>query len=108
MKRLAKVLVYSVAVAVSVLMTVGCSTPYPFGTLYTGVDLPVAVGNSELQWSRKGTASCYSILGLIANGDASINNACKNGGITKVSWVTYSVKNILGAYGVYTTTVYGD
>ena len=108
MKRLAKVLVYSVAVAAAVLMTVGCSTPYPFGTIYTKVDLPVAVGNSELQWSRKGTASCYSILGLIANGDASINNACKNGGITKVSWVTYSVNNILGAYGIYTTTVYGD
>ena len=108
MRKFAKVLVYSVAVAASVLMTVGCATSYPFGTLYTKVDLPVAVGNSELQWSKKGSASCYSFLGLIACGDASINNACKNGGITKVSWVTYSVNNILGAYGVYTTTVYGD
>ena len=39
---------------------------------------------------------------------ASVNAACHNGGITKVSWVSYSVDNILGAYGVYTTTVYGD
>ena len=108
MKKLTKVLVYSAAILASVLVTTGCATSYPFGTLYTGVDLPVAVGTSELQWSRKGTASCYSILGLIANGDASINSACKNGGITKVSWVTYSVRNILGAYGIYTTTVYGD
>ena len=108
MRKIAKVLVYSVAVAASALMTVGCATSYPFGTLYTKVDLPVAVGNSELQWSKKGSASCHSFLGLIACGDASINNACKNGGITKVSWVTYSVNNILGAYGIYTTTVYGD
>ena len=108
MKKLTKVLVYTVAIAASALMSVGCATSYPFGTLYTKVDLPVTVGNSELQWSKKGTASCYSVLGLIASGDASINAACKQGGITKVSWVTYSVNNILGAYGIYTTTVYGD
>ena len=107
MKKLTKVFVYTAAVAASLLMT-ACATSYPFGTLYTGIDLPVAVGNSDLQWSKKGTASCYSVLGLIASGDASINAACKQNGITKVSWVTYSVKNILGAYGIYTTTVYGD
>ena len=108
MKKLTKVLVYAIAVAASVLTTVGCATSYPFGTLYTKVDLPVAVGTSELQWSKKGTASCHSFLGLIAIGDASINAACKQSGITKVSWVSYKVNNILGTYGVYTTIVYGD
>jgi hypothetical protein len=48
------------------------------------------------------------VIGVVACGDASINAACHAGGITKVSWVSYSVDNILGTYGVYTTTVYGD
>ena len=48
------------------------------------------------------------ITGCFASGDASINAACKNGGITKVSWVSYSVNNFLGTYATYTTTVYGD
>ena len=108
MKKITKALVYSIAVAASVLLTTGCATSYPFGTIYTGVELPVTVGNSDLQYSKKGTASCHSFLGLIAIGDASINAACKQSGITKVSWVSYKVDNILGSYGVYTTIVYGD
>ena len=84
MKKLTKVLAYSAAVIASVLVTTGCATSYPFGTLYTGVDLPVAVGNSELQWSRKGTASCYSILGLIANGDGMKDVRICNGDIVFV------------------------
>ena len=108
MKKLTKVLAYSLAVAASVLVTTGCATPLPLGVLYTKVTLPGAVGNSELQWSKSGTAKCYSVIGVIANGDASVNAACHNGGITKVSWVSDSVDNILGAYGVFSTTVYGD
>lgn len=108
MKKLTKVLVYSLAVAASVFVTTGCATPVPLGLIYTKVTLPGAVGNSELQYSKTGTASCYSIIGVVAAGDASVNAACHNGGITKVSWVSYSVNNIMGAYGSYTTTVYGD
>lgn len=108
MKKLTKILVYSLALAAAVLVTAGCATPLPLGVIYTKVKLPGAIGNSELQWSKSATAKCYSVIGIIASGDASINCACRNGGITKVSWVTYSVDNILGAYGVYTTTVYGD
>jgi len=57
---------------------------------------------------KVGTATATSILGLIATGDASIEAATRNGGITKVKYVDYSVKNILGLFGEYTTTVYGD
>ena len=107
MKSWKKAVIYSLALAASVLAT-GCATPVPMGLIYTKVTLPVTVGNSDLQYSKTGTAKCYSVLGIIANGDASINAACHNSGITKVSWVSYSVDNILGTYGVYTTTVYGD
>lgn len=108
MKRLAKAMLYSVAIALCAVCATGCATPLPLGLLYTKVTLPGAVGNSELQYSKSATAKCYSVIGVVACGDASINAACHAGGITKVSWVSYSVNNILGTYGVYTTTVYGD
>ena len=68
---------------------------------------PVKLNGIKID-SKTGKAKCYSVIGCFASGDASINAACKDGGITKVSWVSYSVDNFLGTYGVYTTTVYGD
>jgi hypothetical protein len=43
-----------------------------------------------------------------AEGDASIEAAKKNGGITTVSSVDTKVKSILGIYTTYTTTVRGN
>ena len=58
--------------------------------------------------SKKGIAYCESFLGLITTGDASIQAAADNGGITKISHVDWDVRNILGLYGKYTVTVYGE
>lgn len=107
MKVWKKALIFTAPILATAVIT-GCATPLPLGVIYTKVTLPGAVGNSELQYSKTGTAKCYSIIGCFASGDASINAACKNGGITKVSWVSYSVNNFLGTYATYTTTVYGD
>ncbi|MBC8234123.1 hypothetical protein H8E77_31640 [bacterium] len=77
------------------------------GGLYTEVKGPVtATANSN--YSKVGTASCESILGLIATGDASIETAAKNGGITKIHHVDYESKSILGIYAKYTVIVYGE
>ena len=51
---------------------------------------------------------CTSILSMVATGDASIEAAMKNGGITKVHHVDWQAKNILGIYGEFKTTVYGE
>lgn len=86
----------------------GCATPFPLGQIYTGISSPVAAGNGDLAYTKVGTAVSTSILGLVATGDASIKTAAANGGITKVKYVDYRAKNILGIFGKYTTTVYGD
>ena len=86
----------------------GCATPYPQGVLYTEIKAPAAVGAEGLAYSKVGVSKATSILGLVATGDASIKAASENGGIKKVKYVDYSAKNILGVYGEYTTTVYGD
>lgn len=86
----------------------GCATPFPHGVIYTEVKSPVAVGDGNGSYSKVGVAKATSIIGMVATGDASIKAAMANGGISKIKFVDYDSKNILGLYGEYTTTVYGD
>ena len=90
-----------------VVVVSGCATPYPYGAFYTEVKSPVAAAG-DISYSKVGVAKATSILGLVATGDASIKAAADNGGIKKIKYVDYDSKNILGIYGEYTTTVYGD
>ncbi len=85
----------------------GCATPMPVGTIYTNVKLPAAV-TSNTGSQKVGTATCASYVSVVSIGDASIEAAKKNGGITKVSHVDWEAKNILGIIGKYKTTVYGE
>jgi len=94
--------------AVAALLT-GCATSYPIGSLYTEVALPQsATSNTASTKQKVGVSTCTSVLGLVATGDASIEAAMRNGGITKVHHVDWSARNILGLYGEYKTTVYGE
>lgn len=86
----------------------GCATPYPMGMIYTEVKAPVAAGDGGMNYNKVGTAKATSILGLVATGDCSIKAAAAHGGIKTIKYVDYDAKNILGIFGEYTTTVYGD
>ena len=85
----------------------GCVTSFPVGSIFTEVSLPVAV-TSQGSYSKVGRAQCESILGLVAIGDASIEQACKNGNITKIHHVDWKARNILGVIGKYECVVYGE
>ena len=86
----------------------GCATAVPIGTVYTGVKLPVLATAIEGNAPKVGMATCTSVLSMFAWGDASINTAKKNGGISKVHHVDWEASNILGLYGKYTVIVYGE
>ncbi len=86
----------------------GCATQYPIGCILTDNTIPMMVGDDSVKADKVGTAMSVSYLGMIATGDCSLETACKNGGITKISHVDRKVKNILGFIGEYTTTVYGE
>ena len=86
----------------------GCASVLPSGLLYTEIKAPVAVGNEGFSYSKTGESKCTSVLGLVATGDCSIKAAMAAGKISKIKYVDYSAKNILGVYGEYITTVYGD
>jgi hypothetical protein len=57
--------------------------------------------------TKEGKACAQAILALVATGDASIAAAKANGGITEVTHVDHTAKNILGIYGEYCTVVKG-
>ena len=86
----------------------GCATPYPMGMFYTEIKAPIGAGDGNLNYSKVGTSKATSVLGMVATGDASIKTAAANGGIRTIKYVDYDAKNILGIFGEYTTTVYGD
>lgn len=86
----------------------GCATPYPTGMAYMQMTLPVGVTANDGRATKIGVAECKSYLGLVAMGDASIEAAKRNGGITQVHHVDWEVENILGVIGTYKLTVYGE
>lgn len=88
----------------------GCATAAApvNGWVYSNVSGPVAVGNSTDKPTKVGRATTRTILGAFATGDASIDTAAKNGGITKIHHVDHESQTILGVIADFTTVVYGN
>lgn len=79
------------------------------GGLYTEVDAPLTATSNVAEGELEvGKASATSVLGLVATGDASIQAAMENGGVTEIYYVDYNTRSILGLYAEYTVTVYGQ
>jgi hypothetical protein len=57
---------------------------------------------------KEGKACAQSILGLVAQGDASVKAAARDGGITSITSVDHYTKNLLGIIGDYCTIVRGN
>ena len=85
----------------------GCASSIPQGAFYTDVKLPVGT-SGNVATSKVGKSQCKSYLGVVTIGDASIEAAKKNGGITKVTSVDGKAKSILGLVGEYECIVYGE
>jgi hypothetical protein len=107
MKKLALV-----AAVAGLLLASGCAvTPSPVvGILFTDVKYPSYYdGASEMgPGSKTGMATAEGILALVATGDASVEAACKNGGISKIRTVDQHAWSILGIYTKFTTRVTGE
>ena len=94
----------SLAIAVS---TTGCAVSPVSGAINVA-KWDGAISNPGVATQKTGEACAQSILGLVAFGDASIETAKKNAGITKVATVDHQTTNILYFYGQYCTVVYGE
>lgn len=78
------------------------------GALFTSSKGPVQVVDNSVKPLKEGRATAKSILGLVAQGDASIAAAMANGDITKIHHVDYESNVILGIISDCTIVVYGE
>ena len=107
---MSRTVVYLLTALLCVALLEGCAayavSPVT-GFLYADVKGPGSA-TSNAGSSKVGTAVAESFLGVFATGDASIEAAMKDGGITKIHHVDYESKNILGLYATFTVIVYGE
>jgi hypothetical protein len=97
-------------VACALALTLGmtsCGAIGLVGSVYTGYTEPAAV-TSNVLGTKVGQGSAISVLGVVALGDAGIEQATKKAGIKKVSHVDKKVVSILGLYTKVIYTVYGE
>ena len=85
-------------------MTIGPVT----GVAYTNAKYPWMATGSPKEPTRVGRATVRSFFGFIATGDASIQTAAQNGGITEIHHVDYEAQNIFGVLADFTVVVYGN
>ena len=76
------------------------------GGIYTDTQSGLSATSNQAG-NRVGEACATSILGLVATGDASIEAARRNGGITMITSADESVMGILGIYAKYCSVVRG-
>ena len=84
-----------------------CGAVGMVGAVYTNHTTPAAVTSNALG-TKVGQAEALSVLGIAAVGDAGIQKAAKQAGITKISHVDKKVFSVLGLFTKVTYTVYGE
>ena len=65
------------------------------------------IATTDTDATKEGKACAQSIMGLVAQGDASISAAKAAGGITQVSHIDYTAHSILGVVADFCTVVKG-
>ena len=102
-------MILAVTVLVPVLvMTGGCAmarSPVT-GFAYTSTQAGLSATSNQTG-NRVGKACANSYLGIIATGDASIETARRNGGITMITSIDEESSSTLGVYAEYCTVVRG-
>jgi len=79
---------------------------FAYGWAYSGYKSPGQVGTAAD--GKIGEACFSSILGIVANGDGSIEAARKAGGITQIAYVDHEQFSVLGVYATSCTIVHGQ
>ena len=86
----------------------GCASRPNAGLLYINQQQPVVATDNTANTKTGVSKTCTSYFGLVATGDCSIENAKKNGGISKVSTVDYKETTFLNLIHSGQTIVTGE
>lgn len=96
--------------AVLALTLASCSTVTSgsgIGVLYTGVT-EGQIATSNTLGHKVGESHSIGVLGLVSIGDAGIQTAANQAGITRISHVDVKKTSVLGLFATYKTVVYGE
>ena len=93
---------------VAMLGLASCSTVMGGAGALVSVVTTGQTATSNPVGTKVGTSEAFGILGLVNVGNASIQKAARDGGITKISHVDVKTLGVLGIYTQYKTIVYGD
>lgn len=110
---------------VAALVTLGCAGVAPRGSAYVQPPVGLVWGNhvaplevdfeATPRGSKVGSARTryladpfFTRLPIAAWGDASVEAAAANGGITKIRYADYEILNVLGIYREFEVRVSGD
>lgn len=93
--------------AAAALACAGCVKTPVAGGIYTDIKDGMAVTGNAAS-TKVGTAEIKGYAGVVALGDASIQAAARDAGITRIHHVDYQTKSYVGLYTIYTVIVYGD
>jgi hypothetical protein len=83
------------------------ASPVGNGQIYTHVHGPVDAGQAASS-GKTGRACAVNYVGMVAMGDASIESAKKDGGISSVASVDHDTFTVLGVYARFCTVVRGS
>ena len=90
----------------------GCvQVPSPLpGIVYANITSPsyYDAGSNSGPGPKTGRSKAATYMALWATGDASVEAACKDGGITKINTVDQKYKNVMMLYGTFETIVTGE
>lgn len=107
MKKLTKMCVAAVA-GIAVLGCTSCSTAMGGAGMLVSAVTVGQTATSNPVGTKVGTSEAYGVLGLVNAGNASIQKAARDGGITKISHVDVKTLGVLGIFTQYKTIVYGE
>jgi len=106
-KRLACLVV---AICSSIIIT-GCAFGPSMGLVYSNVKTPMVRLQAPLDAksaTKVGTGQYFSVLGIVAIGDASVETIMRDSGIKKIHHVDQENSNILFFFSKCVVSVYGE
>ena len=96
------------ALSLGVIMLTGCQpVASPLVGIFFNDTKYGYLATTDPDTTKEGKACAQSIMGLVAQGDASISAAKAAGGITQVSHIDYTAHSILGVVADFCTIVKG-
>ncbi len=77
-------------------------------TIYANTAAPEWITDSARTGGKAGQACSSSVLGIVTTGEATVADAARKAGISKIAYTENTFENVLGIWARYCIVVHGD